>query len=131
MNINVFGDFNATTSTDNDFVELDDNVSENDDYCYDKYAHKLQNVNLPRKRSSQDEPKNNFGNYLIDFYKGNNLCICNGRFGDTPSLFTCKEASNVVYVIVSANFVKHVFDFSVLKICSMLSDAHCSLLVFN
>ena len=69
---------------------------------------------------------------MIDFCKGNNLFICNGRFGETSCLFTCKEASVIDYVIVSAIFVKHVFDFSVLNFCSMLSDAHCPLLaVFN
>ena len=99
-----FGDFNARTSTANDFVELDDSVSENDDYLYDNAVHKLQDVNLPIERNSQDKKKNNFGNFLIDFCKGNNLFICNGRFGETSCLFTCKEASVVDYVIVSANF---------------------------
>ena len=60
------------------------------------------------------------------------MFICNGRYGENSTLQTCKETSVVDYVIVSANLMKYIHDFSVLNFCSMLSDAHCPLcVVFN
>ena len=129
----LLGDFNARVSTDREFIEVDHcNIIDGDNDLFDNFVHTLQDLNLPLDRSSKDKKKNNFGNNLLDFCKGNNMFICNGRYGENSTLQTCKETSVVDYVIVSANLMKYIHDFSVLNFCSMLSDAHCPLcVVFN
>jgi hypothetical protein len=41
----------------------------------------LDMLGIVRQRVSSDTLKNNFGNLLLDVFKGNMLYICNGRFG--------------------------------------------------
>ena len=126
----LLGDFNARVSTEKDYFEFDDRNNLN--LNIENYVHKLHDHSLPLDRCSKDKTKTHFGNLLLDFCKSNNLFICNGRFGESSSLLTCKDASVVDYVIVSGNFIQHVHNFSVLDFCNMLSDAHCPLCVtFN
>ncbi|CAG2190917.1 unnamed protein product [Mytilus edulis] len=96
------GDFNARTAEDRDFIY----VNENEICTYDEgvtvnMVCELDEKNLPRKRNNEDKCKNRFGNQLLDFCKGNNLFIMNGRTTkDRDGNLTCRNASVVDYCIL-------------------------------
>ena len=124
----LLGDFNARTSASDDYIE----ISKNDDAVVHEILENndqldvFTNFNIPLKRKSRDERKNNFGNQLLDMCKYNDLFICNGRMGDDKNTgeFTCKNVSVVDYVIGSSKFLTIVETFSVLEFSKLLSDAH-------
>ncbi|CAG2208866.1 unnamed protein product [Mytilus edulis] len=120
----LMGDFNSRTSRDPDFIDLEyDEVSgmlDIENTCINT----LHNLCLPIQRKSMDVKKNNFGNYLLDFCKYNNMLIVNGRIGDNSGHFTCKNASVVDYNICSPCFLKLIENFSVLETNTLFSDIH-------
>jgi hypothetical protein len=80
-------------------------------------------------RKRMDKRKNNFGNVLLEFCKCNNIFICNGRVSQDKGhgKLTSKNASVVVYVICSTDFLKFVQAFSVLDFSTLFSDIHTPL----
>ena len=120
----LVGDFNSRTSRDADYLDLEydefSGMLDIENTCDDT----LESLDLPIQRNSMDIRKNNFGNYLLDFCKYNNMIIFNGRIGDDrdKGQFTCKNASVVDYNIGSPCFLKLVQNFSVLETCSLFSD---------
>ena len=95
----ILGNFNVRTAKEFDFIDGDEST----DSTNSDFLHVLEESNILLIRDSQDKTKNNFGNFLLNFCKRNNLFICNGRYGVKSSLFTCKNASVVDYAIVSAD----------------------------
>ena len=81
------------------------------------------------ERSSSDPMKNGYGKTLLDFCKGNNLFIVNGRIGDdrNKGILTCKNASIVDYCISSVCLLKYFSNFAVLDFSHFYSDVHCPL----
>ena len=78
---------------------------------------------------SEDPIKNGYGKKLLDFCKGNNLFIVNGRIGDdrNKGRLTCKNASIVDYCISSVCLLKYFSNFAVLDFSHFYSDVHCPL----
>lgn len=88
-------------------------------------------LNIPRKRNSLDPIRNRYGNKILDFCKGNNLFIVNGRIGEDrmTGKLTCKNASIVDYCISSTSLLKYFRNFSVLDFSHFYSDVHCALAI--
>ncbi|VDI16374.1 Hypothetical predicted protein [Mytilus galloprovincialis] len=88
----LVGDFNARTGSEDDFIFVPnseshvvvlENIQINAVGNFDQY-------DFSRKRNSRDKNKNRFGNQLLEFCKGNNFFIMNGRtLGDIDGKFTC------------------------------------------
>jgi hypothetical protein len=63
-------------------------------------------LDIPRERKNKELEKNRHGALLIDFCKGNNIIILNGRLsGDKDGNFTCKGTSVVDYCISNIHFL--------------------------
>ena len=117
-----FGDFNARTGQNLDFLESEDNTDipiPLDIYETDCMRH------LPRQ--NLDKITNRYGQYLLSFCKSVPLRICNGRkLGDIFGSYTCytpNGQSCVDYCLVSPRLYDSVQTFSVGQV-SKLSD-HC------
>ncbi|CAG2212026.1 unnamed protein product [Mytilus edulis] len=125
------GDFNARTAEDRDFIY----VNENEICTYDEgvtvnMVCELNEKNLTRKRNNKDKCKNRFGNQLLDFCKGNNLFIMNGRTTkDREGKLTCRNASVVDYCISNVSFLQNFLNFEILDFSSLYSDVHSPLLL--
>ncbi|CAG2239754.1 unnamed protein product [Mytilus edulis] len=90
----------------------------------------LDEKNLTRKRNNKDKCKNRFGNQLLDFCKGNNLFIMNGRTTkDREGKLTCRNASVVDYCISNVSFLQNFLNFEILDFSSLYSDVHSPLLL--
>ena len=128
-NIFFVGDFNARTSEENDYIFIDESDIGNDlegihvnEVCsLDLYA-------IPRKRNNQDKCKNRYGNQLLDFCKGNNIFILNGRLeSDRDGKFTCRRSSVVDYCLTNVYFLKFLVNLEVMEFSSLYSDVHSPL----
>ncbi|CAG2234755.1 unnamed protein product [Mytilus edulis] len=85
----------------------------------------LDQYDFSRKRNSRDKNKNRFGNQLLEFCKGNNFFIMNGRtLGDIDGKFTCRNSSVVDYCLCSAELIQNFTDFKVHDFSSLYSDVH-------
>lgn len=82
-------------------------------------------------RMSKDSKIDKRGKELLDFCKGYQLRILNGRtLGDMQSNFTCytpNGTSVVDYAVVSESALKSILCFSVSDFIPTLSDCHCRL----
>jgi hypothetical protein len=87
--ISLIGDFNGRTADEDDFFFS----SENHGYDAARYIENdvltLDELHIPRKRSSFDAIKNGYGKTVLYFCKGNILFIVNGRIGDDLHIITC------------------------------------------
>ena len=115
-----FGDFNARTGQELDFLDSEDNTDipvPLDIYETDCMNHLL--------RQNLDKNKNKYGEYLLSLCKSVPLRICNGRkLGDIFGSFTCytpNGQSCVDYCLVSPRLYDSVQTFSVGQV-STLSD---------
>jgi hypothetical protein len=80
-NIVLVGDFNARTAEEKDYIFLEDyefgddlqGISINEVCNLDIFG-------IPCRRTSKDKGKNRYGNFLLDFCKGNNVFIMNGLY---------------------------------------------------
>ncbi|MEW8546328.1 MAG: reverse transcriptase family protein [Candidatus Thiodiazotropha sp.] len=127
----MFGDFNSRTKDLSDFTEIDgfisdvfgtENLLAENASTYDCFE---QNK-VPFKRKSADNSVNQYGYSLIDFCKGNNFIILNGRIGNdyvSPKL-TCKNKSTVDYFLSSPSVFDFLDDLCVCDFSSLFSDAH-------
>ncbi|CAG2230791.1 unnamed protein product [Mytilus edulis] len=123
----LVGDFNARTGSEDDFIFVPDSESHVVDIenIQINAVCNLDQYDFSRKRNSRDKNKNRFGNQLIEFCKGNNFFIMNGRtLGDIDGKFTCRNSSVVDYCLCSAELIKHFTDFKVLDFSSLYSDVH-------
>ena len=125
----LLGDFNSRTSTDLDYIVIDDK-----DILIDSYdivgndIHRILNDKISLLRNNSDKNKNNYGNLLLELCKLNNLFIVNGRIGDNiTGKLTSKNAAVVDYFIGTAEFLNIITDSNVLEFCSLFSDIHSPL----
>ena len=127
----LLGDFNARTANENDFVSVQQNEHEENDISefLDDYTSCLYDMNMSICRKSMDECKNRYGNILLDFCKGNNMFILNGRAGNDKNTgkFTCRNASVVDYCIASPDLLKLLSEFDILESSKLFSDVHSPL----
>ena len=98
---------NSRTSTDRDFFNFDDRDPSNtlSDFV-ENSVNILDILRIPRVRENKDLFRNRYGVLLLDFCKGNNFFILNGRLdGNKYGNYTCKNVSVVGYCICNASFV--------------------------
>ena len=118
----LIGDFNVRTGLLND-LEHGGNLYTNTEYI---------NYQISRTRRNFDGIINFSGQKLIELYKNNNLCILNGRKGDTLGRFTyynTKQApSTIDYAISSYDLFQKISHF-IVKPESHLSD-HCQIVTW-
>ena len=108
----LMGDFNARRGKLDDYVELDEGVSE-----------------VPR-RSNRDEKVNTNGRMLIDLRKTTDMSLLNGRTGKDEGIgeFTCithNGKSTIDYFMIDSPGAPLVQDFEVLEFDRCLYDVHC------
>lgn len=127
----LMGDFNSRIGKLNDFVEVDDFLT-NVIQCNSVEIENIDilsffdNINIPAVRTAQDTSTNNFGYKLIDFCVNNNLYIVNSRVGNDKGVgaFTCKNRSTVDYVLSSRELFNILMKFDILDFCALFSDVH-------
>ena len=125
----MIGDFNSRTSSLNDFVEIiDDNF---EDGIFSNDITLLDEMHVPRCRSSKDTVVNNYGRYLLELCKYSNLFILNGRCGADRNIgdFTCKNVSVIDYCISNVDFISILSDLHIMPFTSILSDVHNAMIV--
>ncbi|CAG2257608.1 unnamed protein product [Mytilus edulis] len=127
----LIGDFNGRTANDDDFFLSKEMHGNNAANFVENDVLTLDLLNIPRKRNSLDPIRNRYGNKILDFCKGNNLFIVNGRIGEDrmTGKLTCKNASIVDYCISSTSLLKYFRNFSVLDFSHFYSDVHCALAI--
>ena len=117
-----FGDFNARTGTMQDYIGTHDN-----DIDLVSMEELIEQFQIQKQRTSQDNYINPFGSKLIDFCMTNSVLILNGRIGDDAQIgkMTCKEASVVDYNLASPTIFPLISHFKIENFDRCLSDAHC------
>ena len=127
----LLGDFNARTTSEQEFIDADDFLAEH--FGYDDTLNQFYNISslltqygLEYNRSSKDTLLNNEGKFLIDICKSNNFFIMNGRCGQDRGIgeFTFKNTSVIDYSIASAHALKFVENFNILELDCLFSDEH-------
>lgn len=127
----IFGDFNARTGTQNEFIDADEYLLKelnlevlegeyNADYAM------FENNNIDISRTVSDKISNNYGYKLINFCKRNNMFILNGRFGEDKlhGHTTCRNSSCIDYFISNVLMFEHLCNLYVDAFCPLLSDVH-------
>ena len=132
----LVGDFNSRTGTLDDFMEYDETIAnecgldiEFDLTGVHNGKEYLESIGINSKRQNRDKHINNNGRKLIELCQVFNLTILNGRMGSDRGVgdFTCNTAqgnSTVDYVLISAEMLPIVTDFSIDEFDSCLSDVH-------
>lgn len=130
----IAGDFNARTSHLNDFIHLDQFVSDMFEFDEDTVSffdktNMLEKLCIPLERVSKDVKTNNTGYWLIDICKNNNLFIVNGRFGKDKGIgsATFRDKSVIDYTICTAESFDFLNEFEVVELDTLFSDGHCLL----
>ena len=95
----MVGNFNVRIAEEKDYIFLEDYAFVDDlQGIYINEVCNLDIFGIPRRRTSKDKGKIRYGNFLLDFCKGNNVFIMNGRLGkDQMGNLTCRNASVVDY----------------------------------
>ena len=95
----MLGDFNAQTVNENDFVSIKQNAhAENDNSEFlDDYTSHLEDITMTVCRKSKDNLKPRYVNLLLNFCRGRNMYILNGRAGNDKRIceFTRRNESIV------------------------------------
>ena len=132
----MLGDFNAQTSTLEDFTTPDMFLSDYFNFdqetinFYDQKC-ELERLGINVKRNSMHRKKNNSGFRLIDICKNHNLTILNGRFGHDKNkgAMTFRNVSVIDYAIVSMKCFDLLNDFQINDVDRIFSDGHAFLLL--
>ncbi|CAG2257963.1 unnamed protein product [Mytilus edulis] len=127
--VSLVGDFNGRTASEKDFLILDSHdPSNNFSDLIENSVSILDFLDIPRERKNRDIGKNKYGSLLLDFCKGNNCFILNGRInGDKEGKLTCRNASVVDYCISNVNFINRFCTLEVVDFSKLFSDVHCPL----
>lgn len=127
----LFGDFNARTGGQNEFVDVDEFLLQELnldvlEWEYNEERSMFENNNILINRTVSDKCSNNYGYKLIDFCKRNNFYILNGRLGKEHQYgrTTCRNASCIDYFISNNSMFEYLYDMSVDDFCPLLSDVH-------
>ena len=118
-NLILFGDFNAKTKTENDFIIID----KHDAFSSLETGSDVYHIN----RANQDvHDLDLHGKKLIDLCKTQNLLIVNGRVGEDKGVgqFTSKNNSVIDYVLAPPNFFSQFHTFQIHEFNPLLSDVH-------
>ena len=120
----VLGDFNARTANVPDYVTPNMRIDSIENMVNEVDILLEHGISL--ERFSQDKNTNNAGYRLIELCKNLSLFIANGRIGSDHGIgkFTCKNASVVDYIIMSAKVYLNAVKFRVNPFCALLSDVH-------
>ena len=131
------GDFNARTGLLDDFMTIEDIVSDlsgfnasNDNSDLKSY---FRDKGFETKRHNMDECVNNNGVKLLDLCQSFDLKIANGRLGNDKGVgnFTCYNKNGgrsvVDYVIASVSIFEHISKFEIDVFDKCMSDVHCLL----
>ena len=136
MNLNdcylcIGGDLNSHTKDLRDYVLASD--FEQDQLSYDDDAQTSlsntkflseRNIRLERKNTDTRNP-NNYGKFLTEFCKSNNLFICNGRIGsDLHGNATTRDGSVIDYLLACPEILVNIEYFNVQEVDNIFSDKH-------
>ena len=121
------GDFNAHTSTINDFVLLEDILLEDLGIVNTEDILKTFNCNITR--CNRDSSRcDTYGHNLIGLCKHTGLCIYNGRVnGDKHGQTTTCHNTTIDYIIGSPYLLENIVSFKVKDFDPLFSDVHCRL----
>ena len=127
----LFGDFNARTGTQNEFVEADDFLLDELHLdaleCeYNVEYSMFEKNNVSTIRTARDKCSNNYGYKMIEFCKENNFYILNGRLGYDKSVggTTCRGISCIDYFLSNVSIFNYCSNLCVEEFCPLLSDVH-------
>ena len=123
----LIGDFNSRTSNLNDIMlyAINDHIDESS-YKYLNVLDTFKSLNIPIVRSNIDTKTNNNGRDLIQMCLLQELCIVNGRIGSDKNIgkLTFDEKSTIDYVICTPDLLPNITNFTIDKLCTLLSDKH-------
>ncbi len=123
-NVIIVGDFNAHTSTKQDYIDLSDETVENLGVrnCTDL----LELYNCKVHRSNLDKTKCDlYGYKLLQLCKTTGICIFNGRVtGDEEGSYTTSKHTTIDYVIGSPSLLPHLKSMQVDDFDQIYSDVH-------
>ena len=132
--IYLLGDFNAQTSTMDDYTTADSFLSEFFNFDQDTIEYMdqkcvLEKFGIQIKRVSKDSKKNNHGFKLIDLCKTHNFSILNGRYGDDKNIgaMTFRGLSVIDYVLTSTKATQFLHKFKISDLDSLYSEGHALL----
>ena len=131
-NLIIVGDFNAHTSTKQDYIDLSDETAENLGVrnCTDLFE--LYNCKV--NRSNQDKTKCDlYGSNLLQLCKTAGICIFSGRVtGDEEGSHTTSKCTTIDYVVGSPSVLPFVKSMQVEDFDQIYSDIHNKIIVtFN
>ena len=110
----MVGDFNARTADEKDYIFLEE--YEFGDDVQGISINEVWNLDIIGK----DKGKNWYGNFLLDFCKGNNVFIMNGRLGkDQIGNLTCRNTSVVDYCLSNVHFLERLVDLEILHFSTL------------
>lgn len=108
----ILGDFNAYTSTNPDYIVLDDSFDILNDTLYN------QDIAPPPRANSDGKDVNNYGQKLLQLCISTGLRICNGRFGSDNghgycTCYTDGSPSLIDYILSDMSISNCFTDFTV------------------
>ena len=131
-NLIIVGDFNAHTSTKQDYVDLPDETT--DDLGVRNCTDLFELYNCKVHRSNQDKTKcDTYGSKLLQLCKTAGICIFNGRVtGDEEGSPTTSKCTTIDYVVGSPSVLPFVKGMRVEDFDQIYSDVHNKVIVtFN
>ena len=125
---------NARTASLADFINDGDNdfsIDDNFENCTLNVENVALDDNIRKQRVSKDTTSNKHGFRLIQLCKVLWLYIVNGcrREDQNIGKMTCKNASVVVYAIVSIDLFRDITAFTVRDFDILLSEEHCLIFI--
>ena len=128
----ICGDFNARTSTAQDFVDIDPSVVEHTGLASDMtddmiMSDSINVLNIQKVRVNQDKSvPNASGKSLINMCKNHNLLIANGRagFDGVVGNFTSRERTTIDYVLMTPGLLARTLYFETRLFDPLYSDKH-------
>ena len=128
------GDFNARTSTLDDFITLEDGVNNNDLSLIESNSfvsnQNLDALGIEMNRLNCDKKTNNNGYKLVELCKNFDLHILNGRFENNNrkkgdfTFVSPNGNSTIDYTLLSACMIPNIKVFKVYELDKCLSDNH-------
>jgi len=120
----IAGDFNAHTSTKEDFIDLSEEIAADVNVINCREALEANNCKI--QRSNQDNSRcDTHGNKLLQLCKTTGLCIFNGRvYGDERGVCTTSKNTSIDYILGTPNIIGNILSLHVEDFDSIFSDVH-------